>query len=363
MIISRTPFRISFFGGGTDYPVWYENHRGAVLATTIDKYCYITCRYLPPFFEHKTRIAYSKIEMVKSNQEIWHPAVRGVLDYLKIEEGVEIHHDADLPARTGLGSSSSFTVGLLHALRALKQTMSTKMDLARDAIKVEQEILKENVGCQDQVVAAYGGLSRVDFLPNRDIHVTPIILSQKRLKELQSHLLLCFTGFSRTASQIAHEQIHLTLDRKSQLQAMYQMVEEGISILTRKDGLADFGSLLHESWKLKRSLTSRISTPVIDEIYETARKAGAIGGKLLGAGGGGFFLIFARPGDHPRIKKALQSLLQVPFSFETMGSQIIFYQPSQLIDRDYPTEFRVQSGSDGWEELQTESVPLPIREK
>ncbi len=339
MIISRTPFRVSFFGGGTDYPVWYQDHGGSVLATTIDKYCYITCRYLPPFFEHKTRIAYSKIERVKSNNEIEHPAVRGVLTYLKMDEGVEIHHDGDLPARTGLGSSSAFTVGLLHALKALKQTMVTKMELAREAIKIEQEILKENVGCQDQVMAAHGGLCRVDFLKNHSIQVTPIILELSRLKEFQDHLLLYFTGFSRTASEIAGEQIGVTKDRKTELQAMYQMVEEGMSILARGGDLADFGLLLHETWKIKRSLTSKISSRMIDEIYEAARKAGAIGGKLLGAGGGGFMLLFAKPENHSRINDALRGFLRVPFSFESTGSQIIFYQPSELIDRDYPGEF------------------------
>ena len=339
MIISRTPFRVSFFGGGTDYPVWYTEHGGAVLATTIDKYCYITCRYLPPFFEHKTRIAYSKIEIVKSNDEIEHPSVRGVLEYLKIDQGIEIHHDGDLPARTGLGSSSAFTVGLLHALKALRQNMSNKLELAKEAIKVEQEILRENVGCQDQVMAAHGGLCRVDFSQNHDIQVTPIILSRERLKDFQDHLLLYFTGFSRIASQIAQEQIGLTKERKSELRAIYQMVEEGVSILTRQSDLTDFGSLLHEAWKIKRNLTPRISSPAINEVYETARGAGAIGGKLLGAGGGGFMLLFAKPAYHAGIREALRKLLRVPFSFEATGSQIIFYQPDELMDREYPAEF------------------------
>ncbi len=338
MIISRTPFRISFFGGGTDYPVFYKEEGGAVLATTIDKYCYISCRYLPPFFEHKTRVLYSKIENVKSNGEIEHPAVRGVLEYLKIDHGVEIHHDGDLPARTGLGSSSAFTVGLLHALYALKHTMPTKMQLAREAIKIEQEIVKENVGCQDQVMAAHGGLSRVDFTSNHDIHITPIILGQDRLQDFQNHLLLYFTGLSRNASEIAKEQIQLTAQRTTELKAMQQMVEEGVSILTKGRDLADFGDLLNEGWKLKRSLTSKISSPLIDEIYKTARRAGVIGGKLLGAGGGGFLLLFAKPDQHPMIKEALRGFLRVPFSFETRGSQIIFYQPGTLVDRDYPTD-------------------------
>ena len=336
MIISRTPFRISFFGGGTDYPVWYREHGGAVLATTIDKYCYITCRYLPPFFEHKSRIAYSRIEIVKSNDDIQHPAVYGILKYLKVEEGVEIHHDGDLPARTGLGTSSSFTVGLLHALSAIQRTMPTKMELARDAVKVEQEVLKEHVGCQDQVMAAHGGFSRVDFCPNDDIHVTPIIMGQERLSELQSHLTLYFTGFSRSASEIAKEQIERTKDRKAELTAIYQMVQDGVSILTGGHDLTEFGRLLDEAWRVKRSLTSRISSPFIDHIYAAARGAGAIGGKLLGAGGGGFIIFFARPEDHGRIRKALRGLLRVPFSFETMGSQIIFYQPDKAFQPDSP---------------------------
>lgn len=342
MIISRTPFRVSFFGGGTDYPIWYQEHGGAVLATTIDKYCYITCRYLPPFFQHKTRIAYSKIERVRSNDEIEHPAVRGVLTHLKMEEGVEIHHDGDLPARTGLGSSSAFTVGLLHALKALRQAMSTKMELAREAIRVEQEILKENVGCQDQVMSAHGGLCRVDFYPHYDIRVTPIILSRERLAEFQNHLLLYFTGFARQASEIAKEQVELTPQRTNELKALHQMVEEGTHLLTDEGDLSDFGLLLHESWKLKRSLTSKISTVTIDDIYATARKAGAIGGKLLGAGGGGFMLFFVKPEAQESVRRALHGLLRVPFSFENLGSQVIFYQPEELIARDYPDSFRVR---------------------
>ncbi len=336
MIISRTPFRISFFGGGTDYPVWYREHGGAVLATTIDKYCYITARYLPPFFEHKSRIAYSRIEVVKSNDDIQHPAVYGVLKYLKVEEGVEIHHDGDLPARTGLGSSSSFTVGLLHALSALRRTMPTKMELARDAVRVEQEVLREHVGCQDQVMAAHGGFCRVDFHRNDDIHVTPIIISQERLAELRSHLVLYFTGFSRTASEIAKEQIERTKDRRAELTAMHQMVQDGVSILTGRGDLAEFGRLVDEAWRVKRGLTSKISSPFIDDVYAAARGAGAIGGKLLGAGGGGFIMFFARPEDHGRIRKALRALLRVPFGFETMGSQIIFYQPEKALQPESP---------------------------
>lgn len=331
MIISRTPFRISFFGGGTDYPVWFREHGGAVLATTIDKYCYISCRYLPPFFEHKTRIAYSRIEQARSNEEIEHPAVRGVLQYLKMSEVLEIHHDGDLPARTGLGSSSSFTVGLLLALYALQHRMPSKAELAHDAIQVEQDVLRESVGCQDQVLAAHGGLSRVTFFPNGEIGHTPIVMKPERLLSLQDHLMLYFTGFSRTASEIAKEQIDKTRQRRVELFAMLQMVQEGVSVLAGDRDLSEFGELLHEAWIVKRGLTSKITTPMIDDIYEAAKRAGAIGGKLLGAGGGGFMLLFAKPEMHARIKAALPGLLQVPFRFEGLGSQIVFYQQESPI--------------------------------
>jgi len=327
MIISRTPFRMSFFGGGTDYPTWFREYGGSVLATSINKYCYITCRYLPPFFEHKTRIAYSRVEMVKNIKEIEHPAVRGTLQHMGIEEGLEIHHDGDLPARTGLGSSSAFTVGLLHALYALKQTMPTKLQLAKGAIHIEQEVLKENVGCQDQIATAFGGLSKVDFLPNGEFVINPVILNEKRLTQFQDHLLLYFTGFSRIASDIAKEQISLIQTKKKELTTIYQMVDEGLSILTGGD-LQDFGKLLHESWKLKRTLSSKVSNSKIDEIYETAIQSGALGGKILGAGGGGFLLLFAHPEVHGRIHAKLNGLLKVPFRFENQGSQIIVYQPT-----------------------------------
>lgn len=327
MIISRSPFRISFFGGGTDYPAWFTKRPGAVLATTIDKYAYITCRYLPPFFAHASRIVYSKLELVRSTDEIEHPVVREALKYVGIENGVEIHHDADLPARTGLGSSSTFAVGLLNALCALKEKMCTRLRLAESAIEIEQKILRENVGCQDQVLSAFGGLNRVDFHPDETFTVSPIILSQIRRAELSDHLLLFFTGFTRLASEIAGEQIS-NIDRKTEeLERMYRMVAEGQTILI--DGnLRDFGELMHESWMLKRGLSSRVTTAEIDEVYDNARSAGAWGGKLLGAGGGGFMLLFAPPENHAAIKERLHKFLHVPFNLESGGSQIIFYQPT-----------------------------------
>ncbi len=327
MIISRTPFRISFLGGGTDYPTWYREHGGAALATTISKYCYITCRWLPPFFEHRSRIVWSKIELVKHPGEIQHPAVREALKYLGITQGIELHHDGDLPARTGLGSSSSFTVGLLHSLYGLKGIMLSKMQLALDAIYVEQDRLRENVGSQDQVLAAFGGFNRIDFGLSDSIKVSPILLDKGRLTQLQDHLMLVYTGISRIASDIAAEQIKVTLRKQEELKAIYQMVDEGVRILQSGRDVVTFGRLLHESWRMKRSLTDRISTPMVDQIYDTALRAGAIGGKLLGAGGGGFLLLFARPEDQPAVRDALPGLLHVPVQFENSGSRIIFYDP------------------------------------
>lgn len=326
MIISRTPFRLSFFGGGTDYPVWFREHEGAVLTTTFNKYCYISVRYLPPFFEFSHRIVWSKIEQVKGSQEIDHPAVRTALQFLKIDRGITLLHDADLPARTGLGSSSTFTVGLLHALHGLKGNISSKQQLAKDAICIEQKILKEHVGCQDQIIAAYGGFNRINFAGEDQFQVEPIPLSKERLTLLNDHLLLFFTGQSRTASEIAKKQIQVTASKQKELRAMYQMVQEGINILRNKNGLEDFGRLLHESWVIKRSLTNKISNVTIDGLYDEARRAGAIGGKILGAGGGGFLLLFARPEDQPNIKRRLGNLLHVPFQFENLGSQIIHYE-------------------------------------
>ena len=330
MIISRTPFRISFFGGGTDYPAWYEENGGAVLGTTINRYCYITCRYLPPFFEHKHRIAYSLVEQVQDVDEIRHPSVREALKFMGINGGMEIHHDGDLPARTGLGSSSAFTVGLLHAFYALKGVMPSKMQLAKDAIHIEQDILKENVGSQDQVLTAFGGLSRVAFSGKNNIEIKRVTIKPQRLELLQDHLMLLFTGFSRTASQIAEEQIKQTAQKKQELNEMYNMVDEAINILNGDNDLSDFGKLLHESWQLKRSLTDKISTPYIDYVYDTALSAGATGGKILGAGGGGFILFFVRPDLQDKVRESLHGLLHVPLQFENLGSQIIFYEPDLL---------------------------------
>ena len=331
MIITRTPYRVSFFGGGTDYPAWVREHGGAVLATAIDKYCYITCRRLPPFFEHKHRIVYSIIESVTGNDQIKHPAVRAALQFENITEGLEIHHDGDLPARSGLGSSSSFTVGLVHALHALRGNMSNRIQLAKAAIHIEQDLLHENVGSQDQIIAAYGGLNHIAFRSDSTFDVTPVIVPIERKTELNSHLMLCFTGFSRFASEIAKSQLDNMAAKEKQLMRMRAMVDEGLEIFVNQSvPIAAFGELLHEAWEAKRTLSNMVTTPEIDEIYLAAREAGAIGGKLLGAGGGGFMLLFARPEHHEAIRGRLKNLIHVPFSFEESGSRVVLYQPNGL---------------------------------
>lgn len=327
MIITKTPFRISFFGGGSDYPAWYEEHGGVVLSTSIDKYCYITCRYLPPFFGYKSRIIWTKMENVNDVSEIQHPVVKEALKFLNIKEGVEIHHDADLPARAGLGTSSTFTVGLFNALYTMLGKAVSKHQLASKAIHLEQEILKENVGSQDQVAAAFGGFNRIKFGGSEHIVVQPVVLPGAKLNALQDHLMLFFTGFSRTASEIVVEQIQNTKNRTKdrELKTMMAMVDHAIEILRGSKPLDDFGKLLNEAWQIKKSLSSRISTSHIDDIYDAGRSAGALGGKLLGAGGGGFILFFVKPELQKQVKGKLSSLLHVPFRFENQGSQIIHY--------------------------------------
>ncbi len=327
MIISKTPLRISFFGGGTDYPVWFNEHKGAVLATTIDKYLYITCRPLPPFFDYKSRISYTLIEKIKDVEEIQHPSVRECLKFMKITRGLEIHYDGDLPARTGLGSSSSFTVGFLRCLYALKGIMVSQKQVADDAVHVEQNCIKENVGCQDQILAAHGGFNLIEFEPRKDYRIQAVTLNPERLQDFHSHLMLIFTGFSRMASEIAGELIQKAPKKTSELETMYQMVNEALKILNGNGDLSEFGKLLNENWKLKRALTSKITTPVIDQIYERAMKCGALGGKLLGAGGGGFMLMFAPPERQEKIRAELKEYLHVPFKFENDGGRVVYYTP------------------------------------
>ena len=327
MIISRTPYRISFFGGGSDYPQWYREHGGQVLATSINKYCYITCRYLPPFFEHRYRVAYSEIENVQSIDQIHHPAVRETLKYLGIDRGVEIHHDGDLPARSGMGSSSSFTVGLLNALHALQGRMMDTQHMAGQAIYIERDRLGETVGSQDQTLAAHGGFNHIAFGKDGNIDVRPVTLRPERIRELQDHLMLFYTGIQRTASDIAATYVNGAVN----LQATMDAVDEGLGILNSHQDICAFGELLHWAWGVKKSLSLKITSPDVDWMYEAALAGGAIGGKLLGAGGGGFMLLFVAPEYQSKVKEVLNKLTHVPFKFESQGSQIIFYD----VEEDY----------------------------
>ena len=313
MIVTRTPYRISFVGGGTDYPSWYEENGGIVLSTTINKYCYVTLRRLLPFFEHKHRIVYSVIEDVHTIDEVRHPTIREALRLLGTPDGLEIHHDGDLPARSGIGTSSSFTVGLLQTLYILHKIPYDKEKLFTDAIHLERDIIGENVGSQDQVAAAVGGFNLINFDKNK-ITVTPV-----DPKGLEKWLLLVFTGLTRLAVNVAR-----TYDFKSSgLQTMQNMVPLALQVL-QDENYEKFGYLLDSAWNLKKGLSSEISNPYIDHLYETAKKAGILGGKLLGAGGSGFMLLLADPSKHDEIKQALKGLLFVPFKFESKGSEVIF---------------------------------------
>ena len=330
MIITRTPFRISFFGGGTDYPIYYRENGGAVLSTTINKYCYIHCKYLPPFFDHKYRIRYTYREEACGIDEIKHPSVRECIKFINLDKGIEIIHTSDIPAQSGMGSSSAFTVGCLNALYALKGNVTTKKRLAQDAINIEQNIIKENVGSQDQIAAAYGGFNKIEFGIKPDFEVHPISIGRDKLKNLQDHLMLFFTGFSRNASDIAEEQIKTTDKKIEELKIMYNMVEDAIDILNNNySDITDFGKLLHKTWIIKRSLTSKITNSAIDNIYQSALDTGALGGKLLGAGGGGCILFFVEPELQDKVREKLKNLVYIPFKFENLGSQIIYYEPKE----------------------------------
>lgn len=326
MIICRTPTRISFFGGGTDYPIWYRENNGMVLSTTINKYSYITLRYLPRIFNYNFRVRYFNTEETLTLDEIKHPSVRECARILGIKDGFEMIHHADLPSGTGLGSSSTFTVGMLHSFYSLINYMPTKRELALQALKVEQEVIGESVGSQDQVAAAFGGFNQIKFGGEKEFEVDPIILGQNRMRELQDKLLLCFTGFSRSAAEIAQHQIRDTPARLKELNAMSDLTIEALSVMKNTaNHLDDFGKLLNEQWKIKRSLTAQVSTPEVDDIYEVAIKNGALGGKLLGAGGGGFMLFYADPLKHDTIRNSLSDKQFISFRFEDTGSKIVYY--------------------------------------
>jgi D-glycero-alpha-D-manno-heptose-7-phosphate kinase len=330
MIITRTPFRISFFGGGTDFPEWFNFHGGSVLSTSIDKYCYILCRKLPPFFDYKYRVVWSQIELVNKVSEIRHPSVRETLRFLNDKNSYELIHNADLPARSGLGSSSSFTVGLLNNLYAMQGKLVNGLKLASDAIHIERNLINEVVGYQDQISASLGGFNKIDFFQNDNFKVQPIILDKKRSENLQNNLMLFFTGFSRFSSEIAEKQLANINNNYNNLKLLSEFVDEGIKILQGRSSLNEFGKLLHESWLLKRNLSSSVSNKDIDNIYELAINSGAIGGKILGAGGGGFILFYVPKKFQSNVRSSLKNLTYVPFNFENSGSRVVLYQPDGL---------------------------------
>ncbi len=329
MIISRTPFRISFFGGGTDYPEWYSNHGGSVLSTSIDRYAYITCRYLPPFFENRHRLVYSKIENCQNAAEIIHPGIRECLKYLNCNKGLEIIHQGDLPARSGMGSSSSFIVGLLLGLYALRGVYKNKYDLFKEAIHIEQNLMKENVGSQDQVAAAVGGLNVIEFDKNAEIRINPIPINYDRRVQFNNKLQLYFTGFQRNATDIVSSYVTDLNSKSRQLRLLKELVNEGVEILAGNAPLSDFGSLMHESWLIKKTIGNSISNNEIEIIYQKALEAGATGGKLLGAGGGGFMLLSVEEDKKLHVREALKDLILVPFQFDTEGAKIIYHLPQR----------------------------------
>lgn len=328
MILSRTPYRISFFGGGTDYPEYYMEHGGKTLGVAIDKYSYLNVRKLPPFFDYKHRIVYSKQENVSNLDEIIHPSVRETLKYMQVENGISIHHDGDIPARSGMGSSSSFTVGLINSINALNGKMSTKEQLTQESIHIEQNLIKENVGSQDQTFAAYGGLNIVNFLQNGKISVNPIILKQERMFTFQDNIMLFFSGISRTASDVVSEQIKKTSINVPNLNKMKDLVDVAHDILISNRNLNEFGELLNSTWELKKSLSSKVTNNEIDNMYKKAMQAGAIGGKLLGAGGGGFMAFYVEKQNQNNVKNALKEYLHIPFNFDFDGSKIVVYEPN-----------------------------------
>ena len=328
MIISRTPFRMSLFGGGTDYPDWYLENGGMVLGATIDKYCYLSVRYLPPFFEHKHRVVWSEIELVNNIDEIRHPAVKAILEEMKFIRGLEISYNADLPARSGLGSSSAFTVGLINALTALRGKMISKKALAQDAIRIEQEVIGEAVGSQDQIWAAYGGLNKIEFQKDVKLSISPIIMGEKNYLSLESSLMLFFTGFSRVAPLIAQKKIDNFKNKEEELNMLSTLASSAASSLQDKNyDIKKIGELIHEAWILKRELAEGVTTKEIDEIYKEGLLAGALGGKILGAGGGGFILFVVPPENQANLQKRLSKLVHVKFNFDSVGSNIVVFEP------------------------------------
>lgn len=332
MIITKTPFRMSFFGGGTDMPSFFNEHGGAVISTTFDKYCYVNVRHMPPFHPYISELVHNRFERVNDVEEIEHPLIRECMKLHDIHE-IRLTYEGDLPARTGLGTSSTFAVGMLNAFCALKGKMMSKRQLAQEAIYVERDILKENGGWQDQVAAAYGGLNRIDF-SNHDFSVKPIIISPERRKELDGNLLLFYTGVQRFSSEIQADTFGKPVDKTKQLLDMLALVDEAEKVLANNNtSLNEYGKLLDTTWKLKRGTGSKISNGSIDDLYDMAIKAGALGGKLLGAGGGGFLLFYCEKEKQEQLKKTLDKLMIVPFNFENDGAQVLYYAPQSYSPR------------------------------
>lgn len=320
---------MSFFGGGTDFPGFYREHGGAVISTTFDKYCYVNVRHLPRFFDYSTELSYAKTERVTDVEKIEHPAIREAMKYLDMHE-IRLTYEADLPARSGLGTSSSFAVGMLNAFYALKGKYADKRKLADDAIYLERELCRESGGVQDQIAASFGGFNRINFSAD-GYTVDPVIISPQRKKLLNQNLMLFFTGFSRFSSEIQVSTESAMKDKTAELLEMYALVEDAGRILESESDLDEFGRLLDHTWKLKRGITSKISTDSIDGLYQTAMQAGALGGKLLGAGGGGFLLFYVNPDKQEAVRRAMERLLYVPFEFENGGTRVIHYTPEDYI--------------------------------
>ncbi len=332
MIITKTPFRMSFFGGGTDMPQFFNEHGGAVISTTFDKYCYVNVRHLPPFFDYYSELNYAKIERVRQIDEIQHPAIREAMRMLDMHD-IRLTYEADLPARTGLGTSSSFAVGMLNAFYALKGKYADKQKLADEAIYLERVLCNEAGGWQDQIAASYGGLNRINFKENH-YEVSPIIIHPDRKKQLDDNLMLFFTGFTRFSSEIQQSTKQTMKDKTAQLKEMLSLVDDAEHVLVDKSAdLNDFGRLLDHSWRLKKQTGSKISTGSIDELYEKGLQAGALGGKLLGAGGGGFLLFYVEQDKQPAVLDAMSRLMHVPFQFENEGTRIAYYAPETYIPR------------------------------
>ena len=331
MIITQTPFRMSFFGGGTDFPGFYQEHGGAVISTTFDKYCYVNVRHLPRFFDYSTELSYAKTERVTRIEDIEHPAIREAMKLLDMHE-IRLTYEADLPARSGLGTSSSFAVGMLNAFYALKGKYADKRKLADEAIYLERVLCNESGGVQDQIAASFGGFNRINF-DAEGYTVNPVIIAPQRKEELNRKLMLFFTGFSRFSSDIQVEATRNLKSKQAQLLEMLSLVDDAEKVLTSQCDLNEFGRLLDYTWKLKRGITSKVSTDSIDAVYEKAIEAGAIGGKLLGAGGGGFLLFYVEMEKQDKVREALEKLLYVPFEFETAGTRVIHYTPESYEPR------------------------------